>query len=372
MSRKKNFLHRFLVTAFCLFILSGVVTAQDSTLTPSPLPGESGHLLYEDFRTAGDYGDKAPYFFNWKTGNPQPLPSVEGSDTSAYGYWAIDDNRVFTDLCYRTSIGCYGGAQRPGVFSKEDIPKLENLYDTYTGTSLLLSPDLRSVLMLSGDFFLGDEMHLMDIDGSHLRDPIPGSQKDGVSFAWTPDSQHIAFVGSGQLKFLDLADNQVHPITGLSETIRWFALSPDGRQIAFVTFESGTIYRINTDGTNLIKIPNIRSSFPALAWSPDSSKIAIAPDNDVIKGDGIFVVNRDGTDLRQVTTLHFYSTMAWSPDSKDIAFYAQGDRASGDGFYFHEYLYVVDADGSAPPQRLLEDLSLEVSDPGYPVLLWLN
>ena len=92
-------------------------------------------------------------------------------------------------------------------------------------------------------------------------------------------------------------------------------------QIAFSNDRDGDreIFVMDADGTNVRQLTTNNDSPVGLAWSPDGKQIAFSsfrnPDRE------IFVMDVDGTNVRQLTTnddLDF--DPAWSPDGKQIAF----------------------------------------------------
>jgi len=96
------------------------------------------------------------------------------------------------------------------------------------------------------------------------------------------------------------------------------------------------LFSVNPDGTGLKKLgPPIPVGRPA--WSPDGEQIAFEA------GDGIFVVQADGTGARRVTSCDppacdGEGSPGWSPDGSRLAFWADRDG--------HEGLWLVGADGS--------------------------
>ena len=120
--------------------------------------------------------------------------------------------------------------------------------------------------------------------------------------------------------------------------------SPNRLRIAFSLncdscSESG-IYVMNADGTELRQIYGKESLH--LSWSPDGQQILFSG----FVGrygvwEQIFIVNVDGTGLRQ---LHPYDTFnlrsAWSPDGTRVSFQSFSDKSGDVG------IYVVNADGT--------------------------
>ena len=112
------------------------------------------------------------------------------------------------------------------------------------------------------------------------------------------------------------------------------SISPDGRRIAFATF--GGIYVMNADGTGTTLV--VSRGFIGdrnAVWSPDGSQLAFRSEVSGPFGDAgrVFVVNTDGTGLRQLSpdvpdpNVFYYSddNPSWSPDGQRIAFSRFGE-----------------------------------------------
>ena len=118
--------------------------------------------------------------------------------------------------------------------------------------------------------------------------------------------------------------------------------SPNGRTIAFgdnstdSNFNTGGIYLVGRDGKGLRKIPGTSNLDNSPAWSPDGNWIAFAVD-----GQGIYVMRRDGSDRRQLTTEPEDRTPVWSPDGRVIAFSRTDEN-------YNENVWAMNSDGSEP------------------------
>ncbi len=184
---------------------------------------------------------------------------------------------------------------------------------------------------------------------------------------WSPDGSRIAFTGSG-LYTVDPDGADLHAVwksfethSGGTEDYSWKssktkslgttvyrnvaerppAWSPDGRRIAFVVQEEAheEVYRYNeayvakrhkewqwrnyvlhvvaSDGSAEIRFGHTREVISSPAWSPDGRKIAFAQEDDdgVV---GIYTMNPDGSDLREVFSHAWSDTPVWSPDGSEL------------------------------------------------------
>ncbi|HEX8069449.1 MAG TPA: SBBP repeat-containing protein [Pyrinomonadaceae bacterium] len=116
------------------------------------------------------------------------------------------------------------------------------------------------------------------------------------------------------------------------------AWSPDGTKIVFSNgfLTPSDLYVVNADGTNQTRLTtNGNSIMPS--WSPDGAKIVFTRCN--FANCDLWLVNADGTNLRALTSGANASEPAWSPDGALIAF-------SGAQNFGNPQVYVIKADGS--------------------------
>ncbi len=99
-------------------------------------------------------------------------------------------------------------------------------------------------------------------------------------------------------------------------------LSPDGKQFVFCLSRrtQDDIVVVNRDGTNLRDLTNDAAFDRYPRWSPDGKRIAFTSDRSGVYE--IWVINADGTNLRQITFMNQHGTSfpIWSPDGKRILF----------------------------------------------------
>jgi len=161
--------------------------------------------------------------------------------------------------------------------------------------------------------------------------------------SWSPDGSQIAYVSKTDLTNVnDDPEIFVRAVTFDSEALAKGiqltsnddrdedpAWSPNGSQIAFVSNRDGDaeIFVMNTDGTGLRQLTDNRATEGDPAWSPDGSQIAFVrnretSDNlETFRSYDVFVMNADGTGVRQLTNNdHYEASPVWSPDGSRIAF----------------------------------------------------
>lgn len=144
-------------------------------------------------------------------------------------------------------------------------------------------------------------------------------------------------------------------------------IAPDGRTLAFAML--GDIYIMDIPGPNTVGTPTRIAE--GLAWevqprfSPDGSRIAFTSDRG--GGDNIWVMNRDGSDMRQVTKENFrlLNQPTWSPDGKFIAakkhFTTQRSAGTGEIWMYH----VSGGGGVQIVERPNEQFQKEIGEPTF-------
>ena len=148
--------------------------------------------------------------------------------------------------------------------------------------------------------------------------------------------------GNNEIYRMDSDGSNVTRLTHQPATDAAPAWSPNGRQIAFHSYREGNaeVYVIDADGGNPRNLTRHPASDAYPDWTQDSTQIAFNSGRGGKELDqeiDIFVMDADGSNVRQVTHMGFASRPKWSPDGKRIAFEAVTDAG--------RVIYVVDADG---------------------------
>jgi TolB protein len=186
-------------------------------------------------------------------------------------------------------------------------------------------------------------------DGSHPRQVTSG---DGPKFdpSWGPDGHEIAYRDSrhginqnDEIYVIGSEGRNARNLTRSPENEWSPSWSPDGRLVAYF---SGELWAMRPDGSDPHAITKVEGEYPA--WSPDGRKLAFMSAEPNARGIDpnydVFVVNRDGSGLRQLTSWPGEDGWpAWSPDGKRIAFCSTHGWPAGPTRYA---LWVMNADGS--------------------------
>ncbi|OGT88173.1 MAG: Tol-Pal system beta propeller repeat protein TolB [Gammaproteobacteria bacterium RIFOXYA12_FULL_61_12] len=125
------------------------------------------------------------------------------------------------------------------------------------------------------------------------------------------------------------------------------AWSPDGRRIAYVSFEldQPSIYVQDVFTGKRTKVASYRGINSAPAWSPDGKKLAMTLSKD--GNPDIYVYDLDGGGLNRITNHFSIDTEAsWSPDGHKLAF--TSDRGG------KPQIYEVSAGGGEPRRVTFE------------------
>jgi Tol biopolymer transport system component len=198
---------------------------------------------------------------------------------------------------------------------------------------------------------------IMNADGSR-KTPIliGGDLVAGYEPDWSPSTDLIAFWDDG-IHALELDKSILFPIPGTNPGDWNPALSPDGTRLAHTRYVNGSrkIMIQNLDGTGKYVLPNTPGEVYQPAWSPDGGWIAFPAnfDNNI----DIYRIHPDGTGLEQVTDTPWpllESQPTWAPDGNRIAYTLNNQNESTFD------VYVINVDGTG-----LRELVSNAIDPDW-------
>jgi TolB protein len=131
------------------------------------------------------------------------------------------------------------------------------------------------------------------------------------------------------------------------------AWSPDGRRLAYVSFENKkpVVYVHSLSDGKRAVVANFKGSNSAPAWSPDGKTLAVTLSRE--GGSQLFLIGPDGSGVRRLTSSSAIDTEPrWSPDGQSI--YFTSDRGGS------PQIYRMPA-GGGEPQRVTFEGSYNVS-----------
>ncbi|MEY4083536.1 MAG: hypothetical protein RL483_905 [Pseudomonadota bacterium] len=162
-------------------------------------------------------------------------------------------------------------------------------------------------------------------------------------------STRLAYVRrDGRQQVLLIADSDgenAQPALRSNESIISLAWSPDGKRLAYVSFESGKavvyVHELATGRRSVVA--NYRGSNSSPAWSPDGTRLAMVLTKD--GGSQIYTANLDGSGLKRITQSGTINTEpSFSADGKHL--YFTSDRGGS------AQIYRIRVDGTGQPERI--------------------
>ena len=194
------------------------------------------------------------------------------------------------------------------------------------------SPDAQKIVFSSGRDGTA-HIFAMNADGTGTK-RLTDSDKSDDHPSWSGDGSRIVFSREGALFEIPAAGGKAHRVGHGVGSATSPAFSPDGKLIAYDYRKPGNsireVYVMNADGTGIRQVTRLSHVSGLPAWSPDGKTLAFQ--SNALGHFEIYTVALDGTHLHQVTTSATDVIQpAWAPDGRTIAFSRDGAIWTDDG-----------------------------------------
>jgi Tol biopolymer transport system component len=159
-----------------------------------------------------------------------------------------------------------------------------------------------------------------------------------------PENKGMSSMEEGAITrwLYDFKNNQ--KITQLPPEIGAVAWSPDSQKIAYTFLKQDGFYLniANPDGSNSEEITALEAIYdPFLEWSPDGKKVAVCPPPQIsLNINNIYVVDIETKEIKQLTSDGLSFGAEWLPDSQKILY------TKIDEYTKKPSLWAMDADGN--------------------------
>ena len=242
------------------------------------------------------------------------------------------------------------------------------------------SPDGRKLAFVS-DRSGSHNIYVMPVDGSEPIIQLTHDSEGAGIPSWSPYGRRIAFSsardGDSEIYVMDPDGTNIVQLTDSDADEYAPSWSPDGQRIAFTLFPQSIfnpdseIYVMDADGNNTRQLTDNDASDFLPVWSPDGETIVftsrdateswVIDNTDTVHqrhNTNIYLMNADGSDIRQLTHDNISGGISWSPDGQYMAFSYDSHNP-----YVKSDIYVMNANGSG--RRALVDW--EDSNEGVPI-----
>jgi TolB protein len=241
------------------------------------------------------------------------------------------------------------------------------------GEALRWSPDGARLLLDAdgtGDF----ELYVVDAasGATEVLAPSPSSSEGGA--VWSPDGTEVAFFSDRDGGFaayvVEVASGAVRRLSPPEATgVADLAWSPDGEQLAFSTSSEleSDVWLVGRDGSDARKVSSDPGSRQP-AWSPDGGQLAVSAQPAGEPNPGIYLLDPQSGEAELVADTEYGDTSpVWQPDGTGLYFVAATPNDDTDGGFADDLYRVAIEDGDPEPvisDPISIESELEVSPDG--------
>ena len=222
----------------------------------------------------------------------------------------------------------------------------DQIYEKLTGDKGVFSTRIAYVTKAGSRYTL----RVADADGEGGQVAL-NSPEPIISPAWSPDGKQLAYVSFEKQKAVVYTQDAS---TGARRAIADFrgsnsapAWSPDGQQLAVTLSREGgsQIYLISRNGDNPRRLTTSAAIDTEPVFAPDGNRLYFVSDRG--GGPQVYRANVNGGNVERVTFSGSYNVSpAVSPDGRTLAYISRQGNAYR--------LYTLDLSGSAPPAALTD------------------
>jgi Tol biopolymer transport system component/DNA-binding winged helix-turn-helix (wHTH) protein len=254
-----------------------------------------------------------------------PVPIVQGVAGISGLSIARDGSVAYAAQQVASDLWSVPLSSATGAPAGDAVPLFE---DTWRNSHPAFSPDGKWLAYLNWRPGTPSDLWLMNMQTRKSEFLVPGKTAEFYP-TWQPDSRHLlTMTGRGaerRVMRVSIEKRTTEPVAGLPESMSNFALSPDGREIAYhIANEAGrlTVWRVPAGGGPPVRLSAPEDSAGYPVWSPDGARLAIELEE---SGDThIYVIDRDGKGKRKVTSGSGQNwPHSWAPDNDRIALAAE-------------------------------------------------
>lgn len=307
-----KFASRFLATCFILLFTSmvnsevriiitdGVSSAKPIAVAPFKWTGGGEppqaveEIIASDLRNSGKFN---PIDVNQMPQKPTTASEVTPTVWNKVGVSAVVVGSIQPDASgkYLINYQLVDTVNRPGTVLAQNQFSIEKrwvryaahtasdeIFESLTGIKGAFRTRIAYVVkMTKGPF--SHELRVSDYDG-YDQITVHRSKEPLMSPAWSPDGKKIAYVtfegGHSSLVLKTLDSGAVQTIASFPQHNGAPAFSPDGSKLAFVLSKGGSLnlYMMNLSSKKITQITSSRSNDTEPSWMPDNQTIVYTSD----------------------------------------------------------------------------------------------